>query len=243
MKKWNKLILILVVFLFGAFWVQAQGTTQFINNGFYALFYHAMQIERDFPRINPLSMAIEEFEKAIKAGDPSGESLLMMGMIYQHLNRPGTALGYYLEFAAKQPEETWVNLLIGELYEEMGRSGEASKYFAKASSSKEEDNFARVHYGLGNIALEQKNYLEAKEAFSEALEISGDFIDARLGLAKSLYYLEEYDEAIETLERAQLQAPRSVAVLYYLGQSYQSVGRLEQAEHSFQRMNEIMNNH
>lgn len=240
MKKWNKLVLIVVVFLVGAFWVQAQGSTQFINNGFQALFYHGMQIERNFPGINPIGMAIAEFDKAIKDGDPTGEARLMMGMIYQYLNRPGTALGYYLEFAQAQPEETWIYPLIGELYQEMGRNQEAQDYYAKAQPSEEgQEGFARAYYGLGNIALEKGNYEGAKEAFTQALDTSGDFLDARLALGKTLYYLAEYEQAIEILERAQLQAPRSPTILYYLGLSYEAVGRSEQAQHSFQRMDEV----
>ncbi len=240
MKKWKKPAIILVVLLVGAFWVQAQGFSLFLDNGFQALFYHSMQIERNFPGVNPLGIALEEFDKAVKEGDPSGEGLLMMGMVYQHLNRPGTALGYYLEFARTQPDEVWVYPLIGELYYGMGRIQEATTYYAMAVPGDEEDeSFARAYLGLGQIAFEQGDYLGAKDAFEQALETSGDFLDARLALGKTLYYLEDYDQAIETLERAQLQAPRSPSVLYYLGLSYEAVGRSEQAQHSFQRMDEV----
>lgn len=240
MKKWKKLVIIVVVLLVGAFWVQARGSSQFLNNGFQALFYHSMRIEGNFPSVNPLGIALQEFEKAVKEGEPTGEALLMMAMIYQHLNRPGTALGYYLQFAETQPEEVWVYPLIGDLYHEMGRTQEANECYTRAVGDGEgEQSFARAYFGIGTVAFEQGHYQEAKEAFEQALSNSGDFLDARLNLGKTLYYLEDYDQAIETLERAQLQAPRSPLVLYYLGLSYEAVGRLEQAQHSFQRMEEV----
>lgn len=241
MKRYKALLItILFLIAISAVWVQANGTSWFLQNGYQALFYHAMRIEESFPRMNPIGMAIDEFEKAIRDGSGEGEANLMIGMIYQYMNRPGTALGYYLEFATSHPEEVWIHSLIGDLYAEMGRLDEAQRSYELAIANQgEEDVFAQAYLGLGNTALERKEYVKAKEAFERALASAGDFFDARFALGKAFYYLGDYDEAIATLEQAQLQAPRSISLHYYLGLSYEAAGRHDQANHSFTRVTEL----
>lgn len=240
MKKLKNLAIIALILILGAFLVQAKGSSDFLANGFQALYYHSMRIEESFPGVNALGMALEEFDKAAKAGDSRGEAALMMGLIYQQLERPGTALGYYLEFAQKQPEEIWIYPLIGDLYYEMGRFEEAKTHYERALMGLEEEtSFAKAYFGLGNTAFEKGDYATAKDAFEKALSDSGDYLDARIGLGKSLYYLAEYEEAVDILQYAQLQAPRQPLIHYYLGLSYEALGQLEQAEHSFKRMEEL----
>lgn len=242
MRKCKKIAFVLLVVIISSVWVQASGSSQFLNNGFQALFYHAVRLEETFPSVNPMGIAIEEFEKAVRESKQGGEANLMVGMIYQYLNRPGTALGYYLEFAKAHPEEVWIHSFIGDLYAEMGRLEEARRSYDKAILGAAEDEiFAQAYLGLGNTALEKGEYLQAKEAFERALTNAGDLFDARLALGKALYYLAEYEEAIDTLEKAQLQAPRSIPMFYYLGLSYEAVGRYEQAKHAFLRVEELQN--
>lgn len=264
MKKHRTLVLALLVFALAGAFVQANVNSDFLANGFAALYYHAVRIEESLPRVNPMGMAITEFEKAARDESTAGEAQLMMGLIYQYLDRPGTALGYYLEFAQSHPEELWVYSFIGDMYAEMGRFDEAESSYRMATTAtttielaasgdatsgagatevatetEVEVVFAQAYVGLGNTALERKDYAQAKEAFEKALTAAGNYFDARLGLGKALYCLEEYDEAIAVLEVAQLQAPRSITMFYYLGLSYEAAGFAEKASHAFFRAEEL----
>lgn len=240
MKRQRTIVLVLLALILGGAFVKANTNYEFLENGFIALYYHAVRLEETFPRINPMGVAISEFEKAAKQKETAGEAQLMMGLIYQYLDRPGTALGYLIEFAELHPEETWVHSLIGDMYAEMGRIPEAEASYRRAvEGSPEETVLAQTYVGLGNAALERGDFEAAKEAFQIALDSAGDYVDARLGLGKALYFLEDYEESITTLEMAQLQAPRSTSLLYYLGNSYQAAGLLEQAEHAFARIEEL----
>lgn len=240
MRRKQQITLVLLVLTVGAALVQASGSAQYLANGFEALFYHSIRLEESFPRLNPLGLAVEEFAKAARDEESAGEANLMLGLIYKHLDRPGTALGYFLDFAQLHPEELWVQALIGELYLEMGRLPEAERSFKLAlAGDTEEETLARAQVGLGHVAFGRGQYLEAKEAYTKALEQAGDFLDARLGLGKTLYHLGEYHEAIETLEIAQLQAPRSLTMLQYLGLSYEAAGLEEKAAHTFTRLAEL----
>lgn len=240
MKKHRALVLTMILVILGGTFVQANVSSEFLNNGFAALYYHAVRLEEAFPRVNPIGMAITEFEKAASDGETVGEATLMMGLVYQYLDRPGTALGYFLEFAEHHPEQVWIHSFIGDMYADLGRVAEAEQSYRRAvTEADDEEVFTQAYVGLGNTALEQGEYAEAKEAFEKALDHAGDFFDARLGLGKALYYLEEYEEAIAILEVAQLQAPRSIAMFYYLGLSYEAAGLDDKAEHAFLRMDEL----
>lgn len=239
MKRIHRFIgLVVIILLGGAFWLQAQADSLFLNNGFQALFYHSLRIEESFPSLNPLGASLEEFQKALREKEEAGEANLMIGLIYHYLERPGTALGYYLDLARLHPEETWINSLVGDLYLEMGRTNEAEAFYEKALSGPEE-HYAQAYFGLGRIALEQEDYPKAREAFELALTDSTDFVDARLGLGRTLYHLEDYQGAIEVLEQAQLQAPRHAPIAYYLSLSYAGAGRREQAQHALERFEEL----
>ncbi len=240
MKKHRAIVLVLLTLILGGAFVKANTNSEFLENGFIALYYHAVRLEESFPRVNPMALAITEFEKAAKQSETAGEAQLMMGLIYQYLDRPGTALGYFLEFAQLHPEEIWVYSFIGDMYAAIGRLPEAEESYRRAAAGSDEETvFAQAYVGLGNAALERGDYAAAKEAFEKALDSAGDYFDARLGLGKALFFLGDYDESIATLETAQLQAPRSIALLYYLGNSYQAAGLHEQAEHSFARIGEL----
>lgn len=240
MKKHRVLALIaLLVVVTGAL-VHARTAADYLDNGFMSLYYHAVRLEETFPRVNPMALAITEFEKALFDDETAGEAALMIGLVYQYLDRPGTALGYFLDFAMRHPEEVWIHSLIGDLYAEMGRFEDAEQsYLLAAESAPEDDIFRQAYLGLGNTALEKGDFAQAKEAFEKALLDAGDYFDARLGLGKALYYLEDYEEAIATLEVAQLQAPRSIPMFYYLGLSYEAAGLQDQAQHAFARIEEL----
>ena len=91
-----------------------------------------------------MGIAIEEFVKAARYKDQADEANLMMGFIYYHLERPGTALGYF-GFAQAHPEEAWVQAIIGDLYAEMGRLAEAQQSYERAAASgSEEESLPRL---------------------------------------------------------------------------------------------------
>lgn len=242
MKRSRVTVIALVLMItISAVLVQAQGGSWFLSNGYQALFYHAIRIEDSFPGMNPVSIAIAEFEKAVRDGSGGAEANLMMGMIYQYMNRPGTALGYYVEFVKDQPEEIWVYSLIGDLYAEMGHLDDAQRNYEKALvlQDADADVFAQAYLGIGNTALERKDYEKAREAFELALESAGDYFEARLALGKTLYFLEDYEEAITILERGKVPGSLSIPFQQYLGLSYEAAGRTDQAKHAFERVEEL----
>jgi len=242
MRKRTFLILTVLALASGVVLAQVAPAADFLQNGFQFLFYHAVRLEETLLRrdVNLLALASDEFTKAVQDPSQRGEALLMLGLIYSSLQRPGTALGYYLDFAYDQPEDPWVHALIGELYAEMGLLDQAEESFRLAiQASPEGETWARAHYGLGSVALERGEYPAAKAEFELAVAAADSLVEARLGLGRALYYLGEYEGAIETLELAQLLAPRSISILEQLALAYEAAGRAEQAAHVSSRLEEL----
>ncbi len=239
MKKWSRISIVLVAVMLVALWAHAAGVSRALHNGYEALFYHSIRMDETFPSINPLGISIAEFERAATE-DGAAEANLMLGLLYQYLDRPGTALGYLLQFAGAHPEQIWVNSLIGDMYAAMGRGDDARIYYERALADTESgDGFAQAYLGLGHLAYERGEYEAAREAYSRAVEKSSDYVDARLALGKALYQMGELEEAIEVLEIAQLQAPRYAPVYQYLALSYEAAGLMDKAEHAQQRVKEL----
>jgi Flp pilus assembly protein TadD len=82
---------------------------------------------------------------------------------------------------------------------------------------------------LGSILFRQGRYLEAREAFDEALRLAPKFVGAHYNLGLTYYQMGQYASAIDYLNRALLSKrvdPRfSLTGYYYLGRSYEALGR------------------
>ncbi|HHT74341.1 MAG TPA: tetratricopeptide repeat protein [Firmicutes bacterium] len=228
-------LIALVLLISLSVFFKAAGQSQYIQNGMQALVYHAMQIERFFPELDPVGAAIGEFEKAIQAGD-GDEAHLLLGLVYQNMGLDQQAAAEFQRFLRRNPEDGWAWALVGDSYLRLGEYSLAQQAYAK---SKEYGSFARSHFGLGSIFLDAQDYTAAREAFELALEEAPDFLGARVGLGISLYHLEEYEEAVEVLELTQLLDPRSVEIHHYLALTYDALGRTEQAEHTRERITQL----
>lgn len=235
MWKRRSAAIILAVVLSLAFFFQAAGQSQHLRNGLQALVYHAMQIERYFPELDPLGAAADELERAVLSGE-GDEALLLLGLVYQNLAAEREAAGAYELYLSRNPEEAWVYALIGDAYLQAGDYSLAEEAYAMAAES---GSLARAYYGLGSVFLDRQDYQAAKEAFEKALEEAPDFTAARVGLGVSLYYLAQYEEAVEVLELSQLLDPRSLEVHQFLALTYEALGRAEQAQHARERIEQL----
>lgn len=235
MQKTRLTAVILVLVISLSLIAHAAGQTQFVQNSLHALVYHAMQIERLFPELDPVGAAIGELSKAIQE-EEAEEAYLLLGLIYQNLGLHEHAVRQYSRFLERNPQEGWVWALLGDAYLALGEYGEA-EYAYRASN--DHGSYARSFYGLGNVFLDTRDYGAAKEAFEKALEEVPEFIGARVGLGISLYHLGDFEEAVEVLEFSQLMDPRSVEIHNYLALTYEALGRTEQAQHARERIAEL----
>lgn len=235
MKKTRITVLLLLLLAGMAVFVQAAGESQFIANSLQALVYNAMQIQKFFPELDPVGAAIGELDQAVLEGQTK-EAFLLLGLVYQSIGENEQAAIQYARFLQHNPDEGWAYALLGDAYFSLGEV-EFAEVAYRAST--DYGTYARSHYGLGNVHLTNQDYDSARAAFEEALEEAPEFLDARLGLGKSLYFLGSYDEALEVLELSQLIDPRSIEIHSYLALTYDALGRTEQAQHARERIAEL----
>lgn len=91
---------------------------------------------------------------------------------------------------------------------------------------------SKIHYHMGLLQFEQKQYRMAQEHFANAVNLDAENPDYLVGLAASSYYLGELDRAYTNIERAIKFAPTNSAALRSSGLIYASLGNFEKASKS-----------
>ncbi len=95
----------------------------------------------------------------------------------------------------------------------------------------------RALCGLGRVAYEEGNYVEAERYFLKAWERNRDFFEALYGLGRVyLAQKEKVEKALEYLQRAVERSPRSIAANYYLGMAYSAQLQENRARRTFEKV-------
>ncbi|MGH9793143.1 MAG: carboxypeptidase regulatory-like domain-containing protein [Candidatus Acidiferrales bacterium] len=117
------------------------------------------------------------------------------------------------------------------------RAKEARAHLAKAIALYPE--YATAHAALGSLALAEKDNSGAEVAFSRALEIDANLIDARLGLATVAVSTKKWKQAREHLLKARSLQPDDWRILHQLGETAWQLGLWEEAEPNLRRATEL----
>ncbi|HEC61789.1 MAG TPA: tetratricopeptide repeat protein, partial [bacterium] len=92
---------------------------------------------------------------------------------------------------------------------------------------------ARELYTEGLSAQVQRNYTRAVELFRASLRVNPNYLEALVGLAESFYALEEYDESLIYVERANRFASRRLDLMILEGRIHLSLNDLNRAQDQF----------
>ncbi len=107
------------------------------------------------------------------------------------------------------------------------RYREAEQQYKLAAQQEPSD--ARAHFGLGNVFLDQGLFVEAVDAYRQALKLKIDYLPAYQPLGYSLARLGRYAEAIETLKQAVQYDPNNAELYNNLGYAYVHAERFNDA--------------
>ena len=131
----------------------------------------------------------EDYEKAValleeinakKAEDD--EVLFKLGYILQKLGKRDESLRYYKEALELDRENEYIYNAMASLYREHGEYTSAQIQL-KASLERNENN-PQTYYNYGNLLVDMKNIEEAKEMYKKAIELDGEFKEAKEELQK-----------------------------------------------------------
>jgi predicted Zn-dependent protease len=97
-----------------------------------------------------------------------------------------------------------------------------------------------AEYVLGELARQADQPAEAVEHFRRATNLDAGFMDAWIGLARSLMAEEKYAEAVPPLEHAEKLQPADPTPHYFLSVAYRRLGRIDDATREADAHNKAM---
>lgn len=177
--------------------------------------------------------ALKEYLLLIKLIPTHADYYYQAGKLFNERNRLSLAADYLRKAAELKPRDGNIHAELGlMLYKE--KKFQEAKAALSAALKHQCENPGRLHYYLGKIQKEGKDYAAAAASFEKAA-LSGEF-KVRALVEKGGCYLARGDtsRAILDLEQAAAaitdeSAPDGLYARYYLGNCYESVNELDKA--------------
>lgn len=140
------------------------------------------------------------------------------------------AIKEYVKALEINPKALRLHYRIGRLILSIGdteASAQALVEFQKELAINPGD--AASEYQIGEILFRDHRYEESRGHFLRALELSPDFVEAHVGLAKSELEDHQPGKAVTELERAIQLQPKNTSAHYNLMLAYRDLGKKQQA--------------
>lgn len=99
--------------------------------------------------------------------------------------------------------------------------------------------FEKAHYYLGEIAAAGDNPSEAESRYRQSIACNAQYAAGHAGLGALLLKARQHEQALEMLLRAVALDPESADAQYSLGQVLLRLGRKEEAQTAFRKVDEI----
>lgn len=161
-------------------------------------------------------------------GDPALQAAL--GRAYLHLDKYQQALNAFSAILMSAPRHLEANMGRARALVGLGDAPKAVKNARLAVDLAPER--AEAWLLLGDVYAHDslQDHPRAVDAYRRALALDPESLQAAMGLARSLSYTREVEQAIEVLERARTHHPGSIPLVVKLAESYYAVRDLDRAE-------------
>ncbi len=149
--------------------------------------------------------------------------------------KPEEAVQEYRELLKREPNLHGIHYRIGRLLLS-GPNKDTAKEEARHEFEQElkvDPASAGAEYVLGEMARQDQQTAAAIEHFGRATKLDAGFLDAFIGLGRSMIEGGKSAEAITPLQTAVKLQPDNPAAHFYLGTAYQRSGRAEDATREF----------
>jgi len=191
--------------------------------------------------------AFNIFDFLSGADDSIGvKSFYWKGEAKRYAGRESEALQIYNEFLKKYPDAkiaSGVQYQMGVLSFNEKNFENAESFINDAINSNDARVRARAYTLQGEIELNKKQYEKAKQSFEQSISISDNYPDIKkraiLGFGASLYYLNEYEDAVINLEKLIEVDPNfeKDKTNFYLAESYFYKGSNKEAIACYNKIN------
>ena len=146
------------------------------------------------PSEKVLQLAIGEYTKIVELEPNNIENRLVLGQLYTLGHDTARAAEQFRAAQKIDPSSENVVLNLARLYSDSGNMQQA---ISVLNSVPEEDRSAGIEFALGVSYDQLKESKKAIEAYSKALDLEPDNLDAERGLAEALYDDNQLDPALQ----------------------------------------------
>lgn len=134
------------------------------------------------------------------------------------------------------PEDIEVRAQLGRLYLTTGRENKAEAMYRELLQNRDDVSF---HANLGLSYYRQGKFLEACQAYQEALNRDPKNPERTAALGRACIAAQRFDEAVPLLEKASTFLTRDTEILHLLAECYLQVGDRDSAEGSYRRIHKL----
>ena len=129
-----------------------------------------------------LQKALAIYSEANIKSPKDAETLFKMGYVLAEQNRDDEAMEYYKEALSLDANNTFIHQAMASLYRKMGEFASARNHLN--ASLDIDDKNPITYYNYGNLLVDMQHKQKAKEMYKKALELDGDFKEAKEELEK-----------------------------------------------------------
>jgi tetratricopeptide (TPR) repeat protein len=182
--------------------------------------------------------AIAAYQRAAKLDEAYVLPWSGLGTVYAKLSRYPEAVSAFEHALTLDPEAVWLYQNLGLVHERQNNYEAALRYYqqaiqhqavTRAGQPQTNRDQAVLYYCLGNVYRALSRYVEAIDAFQQAIQLDGQFALPWNGLGGVYSAQGQPGEAIKAYERAIEVDPAYAWPYHNLGLIYESLEKYEQA--------------
>lgn len=168
------------------------------------------------------------YERLVENDQDNSYLHAQLGTAYAQIDSTERAITHFERAHALNPRNIRVVLALTRVYYDIEYTLSAKRVLARALD--ERPRHPALWRRSGEIALKEEAYRDAVEAFGNVLRYSADSTALDLShLGVALYLTNEFDEALDYLQRSFDLDAEQVLNTFYLGMTYQQRGHYEEA--------------
>jgi len=179
-----------------------------------------------------MTAAQTAYQNATRVNSQSWQGFYQLGLLYLENGQTEYAYNTLLNAQRIEPNSSEVNLALASVSDQLNRSQEAAQYSQQALALLPDSSPYRhnADFILGRTAFRSGNYEAAQELLAPLLDIDASNPELQLWMGLTSYQLEEFDDAVEYIERATFLNPESLEARVNLGAAYLAAERYQDAQ-------------
>jgi tetratricopeptide (TPR) repeat protein len=173
-----------------------------------------------------LQKALEEFQSIVRLDPSSVEDHLLLGRLYRLNNEISKAENEFKTAVKLQPNSEEAVTMLAYLYNEQGNSQQAAEILNAVPDAQRS---ARLYSALGYTYEQQKDHKKAIAAYSKAVELDEDNLEAMRGLAQNLMNDDQNEAALTQYKNIIKADPQDTQTYMRMAEVYRRAGKFDLA--------------